>query len=55
MVWNGRRHMLTPEQLKQAVEEFKAIFKKQFGVELSDEEATKRALDFLQCAAVLLG
>lgn len=34
--------MLTPEQLKQAVEEFKALFLKQFGVELSDDDATER-------------
>lgn len=43
--------MLTPEQAKQAVEEFKVLFKQQYGVELTEEEATKRALDMLQVVA----
>lgn len=33
--------MLTTEQLKQAVEEFKALFLKQYGKQLSDDEATE--------------
>ncbi len=40
--------MLSPEQVKQAVEEFKVIYKKQYGVELSDEEATEKAQGLLQ-------
>lgn len=40
--------MLTPEQVKQAVEEFKALYKEQYGVELSDEEATEKATGILQ-------
>ncbi len=44
--------MLTPEQLKQAVEEFKAIFLKQYGIELSDEEATKGAKLLLNSLAL---
>lgn len=47
--------MLTPEQVKQAVEEFKALFKQQYGVELSDEEATEQAGDLLQLFANLFG
>lgn len=43
--------MLTPEQIKQAVEEFKALFKKQYGIELSDEVATEQARDLLQLFA----
>ena len=46
--------MLTPEQLKQAVEEFKAIFLKQFGRELSDEEATEGAKLLLNSLALEL-
>ncbi len=44
--------MLTEEQLKQAVEEFKALFMKQHGVELSDEEATERAKGIISILAV---
>ncbi len=38
---------MTPEQIKEAVEEFKTIFKKEFGIELSDDEATEKAMAFL--------
>lgn len=48
----GRRQMLTPEQVKQAVEEFKALFKQEYGVELSDEEATEKAKDILSILTV---
>jgi len=40
--------MLTPEEQKQALEEFKSIFKEEFGIELSDEEATKKSQGILQ-------
>lgn len=40
--------MLTPEELKQATEEFKDIFQEEFGMELSDEDATEKAMSFLQ-------
>lgn len=40
--------MMTSEQLTQAIEEFKAIYKEEFGVELSDEEATEKAQGLLQ-------
>ncbi len=39
---------MTPEELKQAIEEFEAIYQKEFGVELSDEEATTKAQSLLQ-------
>jgi hypothetical protein len=44
--------MLTPEQLEQAVKEFKALFKREYGIELSDEEATERAKGILSILAV---
>lgn len=47
--------MLTPEQVALAVEEFKALFKEQYGVELSDEEATEQAGDFLQLCGSIFG
>ena len=40
--------MLIPEQIKQATEEFKALFKEEFGIELTDEEATEKAKGILQ-------
>lgn len=46
--------MLTPEQLKQAIEEYKAIFLKVYGRELSDEEATKQAKLLLNGLALSL-
>lgn len=49
-----RKQMLTPEQLKQAIEEFKLLYKKRFGVELSDEEATKKAQGLLQLLSITL-
>lgn len=45
--------MLTPEQLEQAIEEFKVLYKKQYGRELSDEEATEQVKDLLQMFADL--
>ena len=45
--------MLTPEQLEQAIEEFKILYKKQYGRELSDEEATEQVKDLLQMFADL--
>ncbi len=39
---------MRPEQIAEAVEEFKAIFKKEFGIELSNEEATEKATTLLQ-------
>lgn len=52
-IWCGcgtleRRKVLTPEQLKQAVEEFKALYENQYGIELSDEEATDLASGILR-------
>ena len=44
--------MLTPEQVKQAVQEFKTLFKHQYGVELSDEEATEAAQGILSILSV---
>ena len=40
--------MLTPEQQTQAVEEFKTLYKLQYGIELSDEEATNLAKGLLE-------
>jgi hypothetical protein len=42
-----RRKKVTPEQMKQAVEEFQQIYKDEFGVELSSAEATEKAHDLL--------
>lgn len=39
---------MTPEQIAEAVKEFKAIFKEEIGTELSDEEATEKTMAFLQ-------
>lgn len=39
---------MTPELLLQAIEEFKIIYQEEFGVELSDEEATVKAQGLLQ-------
>lgn len=44
--------MLNAEQVKQAIEEFKTLFKKQYGVELSDEEATEAAQGILSILTV---
>jgi hypothetical protein len=40
--------MLTSEEQKQAVEEFKSLFKEEFGIVLSDEEATEKSKGILQ-------
>jgi len=40
--------VLSSEQIKQAVEEFKTLYKAQYGIELSDEEATEKAKGLLQ-------
>ncbi len=40
--------MLTPEQQKQAVAEFKTLYELQYGVELSDEQATELAKTLLE-------
>jgi len=42
-----------PEELSKAVEEYKAIYQKEFGIELSNEEATKDAQDLLQLFSCL--
>lgn len=39
---------MTPELLQQAVREFKEIYKEEFEVELSDQEATEKAIALLQ-------
>lgn len=44
---------MTPEQLKQAVMDFKEIYKQEYGIELSDKEASKKALSMLQLFDVL--
>ncbi len=46
--------MLTPEQLKQAVAEFKTLYLMQFGKELSDQEATEKAQGVLELLTVAL-
>jgi len=40
--------VLSSEQVKQAVDEFKSLFLEEFGIELSEEEATEKAMSFLQ-------
>ncbi len=47
--------MLTPEQEKQAVEELKDLFKQQYGVQLSDEEATEKTRGMVDLFAVITG
>lgn len=39
---------MTPESLSQAIKEFKEIYKEEYSIELSDEEATKKAQSLLQ-------
>lgn len=39
---------MTPEQLEQATKEFMVIYKEEFGTELNDEEAAKKAQGLLQ-------
>ncbi len=39
---------MTPEEFKQAIQEFKVIYKEVFGVELNGEEATIKARSLLQ-------
>ena len=40
---------------KEAIEEFKQIYKKEFGVDLSDEEASYRANNLLNLYKAVLG
>lgn len=44
---------MKPEQFKQAVSEFKKIYRLEYGIELSDNEASKKALSMLQLFDVL--
>ena len=39
---------MTPEEFKQAIEEFKVIYKEVFSIELNDEDATVKAQSVLQ-------
>lgn len=39
---------MTPEEFAQAIEEFKIIYKEEFGIELNNEEATIKAQGLLQ-------
>ncbi|KKR16425.1 MAG: hypothetical protein UT44_C0015G0004 [Candidatus Levybacteria bacterium GW2011_GWA1_39_32] len=39
---------MTPEEFKQAIEEFKVIYKEVFSIELNDEDATVKAQSILQ-------
>lgn len=39
---------MTPEETKQAVKEFKKIYQEEFGIKLSDAEATLKAQGLLQ-------
>lgn len=39
---------MSPEQFQQAVKEYKEIYKQEYGVELSDIEASKQAKSLLQ-------
>jgi hypothetical protein len=48
MVCLGGRIVITPEQFKQALVEFKEIYKEEFGTELSDQEATEQVTGLLQ-------
>lgn len=44
---------MKPEQLKKAIAEFKQIYFDEYGIELSDKEASTKALSLLQLADVL--
>lgn len=39
---------MKPELFEQAVKEFKEIYREEFGIELNDEEAAKKAQGLLQ-------
>lgn len=39
---------MTPEEFAQAIEEFKAIYREKYGIELSNEEAVAKAKGLLQ-------
>ncbi len=39
---------MNPTQLKQAIEEFKQIYFEEFGIVLTDQEATLKAISLLQ-------
>jgi len=39
---------MTPEELKEAIKEFKVIYKRIFGIDLSDDEASEKAISLLQ-------
>ncbi len=45
---------MTPEEFAQAIQEFKAIFKDEYGIELSNEEATTNAQSVLQLFECLI-
>lgn len=49
------RTEMTQEQLQQAVEEYKQIYLKKNGVELSDYEATTQATNLLNLFSCLTG
>jgi hypothetical protein len=40
---------------KEAIEEFKVLYKKYYGVEIADEEATRRANNLLALYNAVLG
>ena len=40
---------------KKAIEEFKILYEKHYGVKLSDEEATRRANNFVAAYAAVYG
>ena len=47
---------MKPELFAQAIEEFKAIFKEEFGIELTDEEATEKSrglLSLIDCTTLV--
>lgn len=44
---------MKPEQFNQAVAEFKQIYKEEYGLELSTQEASNKALSLLQLFDIL--
>lgn len=45
---------MTPDKQKKAIDEYKQIYKQEYGVDLSDKEASEQAAKLLQLFDVLI-
>lgn len=45
---------MSPEELKEAIQEFKKLYKEEFGIELSIDDTTEKAKGILQLFNCLL-